>query len=45
VPGIVSLYVQDFAVPLVEINEIPVSPFYPAVEVPLDGSTTLWCIS
>ena len=36
---------QDFALPLVECHEVPVSPFLQPVKVPLDGSVTLWCIS
>ena len=36
---------QDFALPLVELHEVPASPFLQPVEVPLDGSTTLWPIS
>ncbi|KAK4832711.1 hypothetical protein QYF61_025172 [Mycteria americana] len=44
VHGIVPLQVQDFALPLVEPQEVPVSPFLQAVEIPLDGSPTLWCI-
>lgn len=35
--------VQDFTFPLVELNEIPVSPILQPVVVPLDGSMTLWC--
>jgi len=27
-----------------EVHEVPFSPFLQPVEVPLDGSTTLWCI-
>ncbi|KAK4826200.1 hypothetical protein QYF61_006144 [Mycteria americana] len=36
---------QDFALLLAELCEIPLSPFLKAVKVPLNGSTTLWCIS
>lgn len=32
---------QEFALPLVELPEIPVSPFLLEVEVPLHGSSTL----
>ncbi|KAK4825789.1 hypothetical protein QYF61_002373 [Mycteria americana] len=39
------LQVQDFALPLVELHEIPVSPCLQPVEVPLGGSTTFWYIS
>ncbi|KAK4811173.1 hypothetical protein QYF61_019804 [Mycteria americana] len=44
VHGVVPPQVQDFAPPLTELYEDPVSPFLQPVEVPLDGSTTLWCI-
>ncbi|KAK4809169.1 hypothetical protein QYF61_006427 [Mycteria americana] len=37
--------VQVFALLLVELHEVPLSLFLQPVEVPLDGSTTLWCIS
>lgn len=37
--------VQDFAHSLVEADEVPVSPFLQVAELPLDGSTALWCIS
>ncbi|XP_075345302.1 small conductance calcium-activated potassium channel protein 2-like isoform X2 [Mycteria americana] len=37
--------VQDLALPLVELHEIPVSPLLQPVEVPLDGNMTLWNIS
>ncbi|KAK4810833.1 hypothetical protein QYF61_008805 [Mycteria americana] len=40
-----QVQVQDFALPLVELHEVPVSPFLQSVQVPLDGSTTLWHIS
>ncbi|KAK4831783.1 hypothetical protein QYF61_019096, partial [Mycteria americana] len=45
VHGVVPPQVQDFALPLVELHEVPASPFLQPVQVPLDGSTTLWCIS
>ncbi|KAK4806786.1 hypothetical protein QYF61_005582 [Mycteria americana] len=45
VPGVVPLQGQDFALPLVELHEVPVSPFLQLVEVPLDDSMTLWHIS
>ena len=35
----------DFALPLVELHEPPVSPFFQPVKVPLDGSTTFWSIN
>ena len=44
VDGVVPPQVQDFALPLVEQHEAPVSPFLQLVQVPLNGSTTLWCI-
>lgn len=33
--------VQDFALLLVKLHEVPVSPFVQHVEVPMDGSMTL----
>ncbi|GAB0186707.1 ectonucleotide pyrophosphatase/phosphodiesterase family member 3 [Grus japonensis] len=45
VPGVVPPQVQDFALPLVGLHEVPVNPFLQPVEVPLDGSMTLWHIS
>ena len=38
-----SLHRQDFAFPLAELNEIPLSPFLQPAEVPLKG--TVWCIT
>ena len=37
--------VQDFTLPLVEFHEVLVSLFLQPVKVPLDGTTTLRCIS
>lgn len=37
------LWMQDLALPLVDVPELPVSPA-PVTQAPLDGSTTLWCI-
>ncbi|KAK4825192.1 hypothetical protein QYF61_025120, partial [Mycteria americana] len=37
--------VQNFALPLVELHEVSVSPFLQPVDVPLDGSMTLQHIS
>jgi len=45
VPGVVPPLLQDFALSLLELHEVPVSPFLHPVEVPLDGSMTLWPIS
>ena len=45
VPGAVPPQGQDFACPLVELQEVPVSPFLQPVEVPLGGSATSWCLS
>ena len=45
VHGVVPPQVQDFALLLVEPHEVPVSPFLQPVQVPLDGSPTLWCVS
>jgi len=36
---------QNFAILLVELQEVPVSPFLQPIEVPLDGSTTRWQVS
>lgn len=36
---------QDFAFSLVELHEVPISPYLQPVNVPLEDSTTLWCIS
>lgn len=44
-PGIVPPQVQYFIFPHVELRKVPVSPFFQLVRVPLDGSTTLCCIS
>lgn len=35
---------QGFALFLDELHKVPVSPFLQPVEVPLEGSMTLWCI-
>jgi len=45
VPGADPPQVQDFALPLAELHEVPVSSFLQTAEVPLDGSTTLWSVS
>ena len=45
VHGVIPPQVQYFALALVELHEIPVSPFLQPFKVPLDGSMTLWCIS
>ncbi|KAK4823427.1 hypothetical protein QYF61_002113 [Mycteria americana] len=37
--------VQDFALPLLDLHEIPVSAFIQPIQVPLDGGMTLWRIS
>ena len=42
---VIPLQVQDFVFSFDGLHEIPVSPFLQPVEVPLDGSMTLWCIS
>lgn len=36
---------QRFALPLVEIPDVPVSPFLQPAEAPLGGSTTFWFLS
>lgn len=43
--GITIPQLQDFEIPFFELREISVSPFLQSVEVPLDGSKTLWRIS
>jgi len=43
--GVVPPQVEDFALLVVELHEVPVSPFLQPVQAPLDGSTTLCCIS
>lgn len=40
--GVVPSQVQDFAVLLVELHEVLISPFLQPVEVYLYGSMTLW---
>ena len=45
VHGFVPPQVQDCALLFVELDEVPVSPFLQPVVVPLDGSTTVGCIS
>ena len=42
---VVLAEVQDFALLLVEPHEVPVSSVRQPVEVPVDGSTALWCVS
>lgn len=36
---------QDLALSIVELHRVPLSPFVQLVEVPLDGSATLWFVS
>lgn len=43
--GIVPYKVQDLALFIVELHRVPVSPFVQLVEVPLDGSATLWFVN
>lgn len=45
VPGVVLPQLQDFALPLADLHEFPVKPFLQPLQVPLDGSKTVWCIS
>ena len=45
VHGVIPSRTQDLAFPLVELHDVPVSPFLLHVEVPLNCSTTSWCIS
>jgi len=42
--GIVPPQVQGLAL-LVELREVPVSPFLQPMKVPLNSNTTLWLIS
>jgi len=42
---IVHPWVQDFALLLVDLHEVPVDPFLQPVEVSLDSIMTLWRIS
>jgi len=42
---VVPPQVQDFALALFELPEVPVRPFLQRVRVPLDGTMTLWYIS
>jgi len=43
--GVVSLQMQDFAFPFGKLHDVPVCPFLQPVEVPLHGSTIIWCIN
>jgi len=43
--GVVPSRVQDFAVLLVELHEVSVSPIIQPVKVPLGDSSTVWHIS
>lgn len=45
VHGVVPPQMHDFSLPLVEPNEIPCCPILQPVLVPLNGSTTIWCMS
>ena len=45
VHGLVPPQVQDSVILLVDLHEVPVSPFLQRDKVPLDGSTTLWRVS
>jgi len=45
VHGAIPPQVQDFAFPLVGLHEAPASSFLQPVEVPLDGNTSLQCVS
>ncbi|KAK4831590.1 hypothetical protein QYF61_018350 [Mycteria americana] len=45
VPGVIPSQVSDLALLLIELHEVLASPFLQPVKVPLDASTTLWCIS
>ncbi|KAK4816725.1 hypothetical protein QYF61_021599 [Mycteria americana] len=45
VAEVVTPRVQDFAIPLVELHQVPVNALLQPVQVPLDDSVTLWHIS
>jgi len=45
VHGVVSPQVQNFALPFVDLHEVPISPFLQPLQVLLDGSATPWHIS
>lgn len=40
--GVIPPWVQDFALPFVELQEVPVCPSLQPAQVPLVGSTNLW---
>jgi len=42
---VVPLQVQNFALLIIELHDVPGGPFLQPVMVPLDGSTTLRCTS
>jgi len=44
VHGVVPPQVQDPALMLVELHEVPLHPTLQYVQVSLNGSTTFWCI-
>lgn len=43
--AVIPSQAHHFAFPFVELHEIPVGPFFQPVEVPLNGTTTISCIS
>lgn len=43
--GFIPLQVQNFAFPFVTFHEVPVSPYFQPVKVPVNGGITIWCIS
>lgn len=45
VPGIIPSQVQNLALLVVELREVPLSQLLQPVQVPLDGSTSIWCMS
>lgn len=45
VPGVTPPWLQDLALPLVELHDVPVSLFLQPIKVPLDGSMTFWYVS
>lgn len=44
-PRVVLSHDQDLALLLAELDEVHISPYLQSVQVPLDTSTTPWCIS
>jgi len=43
--GFIPSQVQDFALPFVELHEMPVGPFLLPFKVPFNSKSTIWCSS